>query len=92
MKKTTLLIIGLLMAAGVAKAQDIVTEFQHENGKYFNFHNIVETSDNCLIVECPLFEEAFVGPDLGVMFYKFSTDGFPHDSGYGGSGETAWER
>ena len=79
MKKLTIILV-FLMAAGLAKAQEIVTDFYHENGKYFNFHNIVETSDNCLIVECPLFEEAFVGPDLGVMFYKFSTDGIVTDS------------
>ena len=80
MKKATLLIIGLLMAAGVAKAQDIVTDFQHKNGKYFNFHNIVETSDNGLIVECPMFEAAIVGPDIGVMFYKISSEGQITDS------------
>ena len=79
MKKTSLLIIGLLLAAGVAKAQDIVTEFQHENGKYFNFHNIVETSNHTLIAQCPLFE-TYSGTDLGIVFYKVSMDGQLIDS------------
>ena len=80
MKKTTLLIIGLLMAADVAKAQDIVTEFQHENGKYFNFHNIVEADDNTLLINCPMFEMYGSGPEYGSMFYKISMEGVLLDS------------
>ena len=49
-------------------------EFSHENSKYFNLHNIVETSDGSLIVECPMFEQAY-GADLGNVFYKFSMEG-----------------
>lgn len=40
MKKLTF-ILSLLMATGMAKGQEIVTEFWHENGKYFIFHNMV---------------------------------------------------
>jgi len=72
--RKSLFVIGLLLVAGMMQAQNIVTEFQHENGKYFNFHNLVETSDNGLIVECPMFEAAMVGPDIGVMFYKISSE------------------
>jgi outer membrane protein assembly factor BamB len=80
MKKLTF-ILALLMATTLAKAQDIVTEFCHENGKYFNFHNIVEASENTLIAQCPLFE-TFYGTDLGVVFYKVSMEGQLIDSAF----------
>ena len=79
MKKVTF-ILALLMVTALAIGQEIVTDFWHENGLYFNFHNIVETSDNCLIAECPMFEQALIGPDIGVMFYKFSKEGAVMDS------------
>lgn len=79
MKKLTF-ILALLMVTVLAKAQEILTEFWHENGKYFNFHNIVETSDNCLILSCPMFEEAFSSSDIGNMFYKVSMNGELLDS------------
>ena len=78
--RKSLFVISLLMVAGMMQAQNFVTEFRHENGKYFNFHNLVETSNNGLIVECPMFEEAMVGPDIGVMFYKISSEGQITDS------------
>ena len=79
MKKLTF-IFALLTTATFCQAQEIVTEFWHENGKYFNFHNIVETSDNCLILSCPMFEEAFSGSGIGNMFYKVSMTGELLDS------------
>jgi len=80
MKKTILLLV-LFSLASLAKGQEIVTEFWHENGRYFNFHNMVETRDKYLIAECPMFV-SFSGsePALGVMFYKFSVDGIMVDS------------
>ena len=78
-KKCILLL--MIVMVGIAKGQEVVTEFSHENGKYFNLHNIVETSDDCLIVECPMFEPFYTpGPDIGNVFYKFSTDGELLDS------------
>ena len=79
MKKITF-ILAILMAAGMVKAQEIVTEFWHENGSYFNIHNIVEAEDNTLLVECPLFEAFYYGNDLGNMFYKVSLEGELLDS------------
>lgn len=79
MKKLTF-IFALLTTATFCQAQKIVTEFWHENGKYFNLHNIVETSDNCLILSCPMFEEAFSDSDIGNMFYKVSMTGELLDS------------
>ena len=66
--KKLILILAMLMATTLATSQEIVTEFWHENGKYFNFHNIVEPSDNCLILSCPMFEEAFSGSGIGNMY------------------------
>ena len=77
-KKHVLLGLSLLLL-GSLHAQELVLDFRHENGKYFNFHNMVETSDNGLIVECPMFEAAF-GSDIGVMFYKVSSEGQITDS------------
>ena len=58
-----------------------MTDFWHENGKYFTLQNMVETSDDCLIVECPMFEGyMYDGPDIGVMFYKISKEGTMTDS------------
>ena len=80
MKRITFILV-LLMAAGVAKGQEIVTEFWHENGKYLEIHNVVETTDNCLIVECPMFEAFSSNPEFhGLMFYKLSMDGVLMDS------------
>ena len=63
------------------KGQEIVTDFWHENGRYFNLNNMVETNDQCLIVECPMFVSfSSYEPPLGVMFYKFSIDGTMADS------------
>ena len=80
MKKRIILIISIFLCIKIDYAQEIVFDFCHENGKYFNFHNLVETSDNGLIVECPMFEAAMVGPDIGVMFYKISSEGQITDS------------
>ena len=78
--KQKAIMLLLLLAASMAKGQEVVTEFWHENGKYFNLHNIVETGDNGLIVSCPMFEDVFSGADLGVMFYKVSMAGELLDS------------
>ena len=80
MKKTLLLFV-LFSLVSLMKGQEIVTEFWHENSRYFNFHNMVETNDHYLIVECPMFV-SFSGyePALGIMFYKFSIDGTMVDS------------
>ena len=78
MKKFVLLGLSLLLL-GSLHAQELVLDFQHQNGKYFNFHNIVEASDNTLIAQCPLFE-TYSGPDLGVVFYKISMEGQLIDS------------
>lgn len=78
MKKITIL-LAILTATGLAKAQEIVTDFYHENGKYYNFHNIVEAGDNTFIVQCPVFETVY-GPDLGCIFYKVTMEGFLLDS------------
>ena len=79
MKKTTLLIVFLLLI-NTAYSQEIVMDFYHENGKYFNLHNIVEVYDNTLIVQCPMFETYYYGPDIGCMFYKISIEGILLDS------------
>ena len=79
MKKLTL-IFTLLITATFGQAQEIVTEFWHENGLYCNIHNIVEANDNTLLVECPLFESFAYGIDLGNMFYKVSLEGELLDS------------
>ena len=79
MKKLTIL-LALMMATSLAKAQEIVTDFHHENGNYFNIHNIVEACDNTLIVECPMFEPLPYVNDLGNMFYKVSLEGELLDS------------
>ena len=80
MKKILLLFV-LFSLANLMKGQEIVTDFWHENGRYFNLNNMVETNDQCLIAECPMFV-SFSGyePPLGVMFYKFSIDGTMADS------------
>ena len=80
MKKRIILIISIFLCIKIGFAQEIVLDFSHENGKYFNFHNLVGTSDNGLIVECPMFETAMVGPDIGVMFYKISSERHITDS------------
>ena len=80
MKKATSLFFALLMSATFGQAQEIVSEFWHENGLYFNIHNIVEANDNTLLVECPLFESFPYGIDLGNMFYKVSLEGELMDS------------
>lgn len=74
MKKCVILMVAMFLCSRTSFAQEIVTDFWHENGKYFNLHNIVETSNDCLIVECPMFEQAY-GADLGNVFYKFSMKG-----------------
>ena len=79
MKKAKLL-FALLMTATFGQAQEIVTEFWHENGLYFNIHNIVEAKDNTLLVECPMFEPLPYVNDLGNMFYKVSLEGELLDS------------
>lgn len=79
MKKAKLL-FALLMTATFGQAQEIVTEFWHENGLYFNIHNIVEANDNTLLVECPMFEPLPYVNDLGNMFYKVSLEGELLDS------------
>ena len=61
-------------------AQEIVLDYWHENGNYFNLHNIVEADDNTLLVDCPLFEAYLYGNDIGNMFYKVSLDGEVMDS------------
>ena len=78
-KKITPLVLFQLFAWAL-NAQEVVMDFRHENGKYFNFHNIVETTDNALLVDCPMFETFGSGPDYGSMFYKISMDGQLLDS------------
>ena len=79
--KKILLVLGMLTLANLAKGQEIVTDFWHENGQYLTGYglDIVETSDKCMIIETwtsPLdtLETA------GLIFYKFSTDGIVRDS------------
>jgi len=79
MKKLTF-ILALLMATGLAKSQTVVTNFNYENGQYYNFHDTAETTDSCLILACPMFEAALTGSDIGEMFYKFSKEGKVIDS------------
>jgi len=79
MKKPTL-ILAILMATTLAKGQSVVTEFWHEENVYFNFHNIVEASDNTIIAQCALFESMASGLDLGCKFFKISMDGQLLDS------------
>ena len=55
-------------------------DFRHENGKYFNLHNMVEADDNTLLVDCAVFETFGSGPDYGSMFSKISMDGQLLDS------------
>ena len=82
MKNRIILILSAFLCIKIGFAQEIVMDFRHENGKYFNFQNIVETPDNCLIVECPMFDSALAlsGPDIGAMFYKISSEGQITDS------------
>ena len=85
--KKTLLFLGIMTLANLAKGQEIVTEFSHSNGQYLTgvFLDLVETTDKCLIVESwlapeyPEYTPDTVSP-IGKMFYKFSTDGILRDS------------
>ena len=70
----------MTFTASFTQAQEIVTDFHHENGNYFNIHNIVEACDNTLIVECPMFDPPPYVNDLGDMFYKVSLEGELLDS------------
>ena len=80
MKKRIVLIISIFLGIKIGYAQDIVMDFYHENGKYFNFHNIVEIDDNTLLINCPMFEMYGSGPEYGSMFYKISMEGDLLDS------------
>ena len=61
-------------------AQEVVMDYWYENGSYFNLHNIVETDDNALLVDCPMFEAFLYGNDRGSMLYKISLEGELMDS------------
>ena len=81
MKLSRLFLIQILLIKGLSYSQEIVTDFHHENGNYFNLHNIVKAYDNTLIVECPMFGPLpYVNNDIGCMFYKISMDGTLLDS------------
>lgn len=80
MKRKSLLLLIVALFTYTAYSQTVVTEFWHQNGLYYNIHNIVEADDNTLLVECPMFEAFAVGYDLGCMIYKISTDGLLMDS------------
>ena len=82
--KKTLLFLGIMSLANLAKGQEIITDFCHENGGYLTGVdlNFVETTDKCLIVEswsAPEYAPGIVSP-IGKMFYKFSADGIVRDS------------
>ena len=81
--KKTLLVLGIMTLANLAKGQEIITDFCHENGGYFTgvYLKFVETTDKCLIVESWLATEYAPGTaPIGIMFYKFSADGIVRDS------------
>lgn len=79
--KKALLLLGILTLTNLAKGQEIVTEFWHENGNYYGDINMVETTDKCMIVASIMGAEYSPDvPPIGIMFYKFSADGMVRDS------------
>ena len=75
MRKTLLLLVFMTWA-GLAKGQEIVTDFCHENGNWNPMVYMAESTDKCMIaagITCP--DDA-----LKIMFYKFSADGMVRDS------------
>ena len=88
MKKNSItkMVLSMILAWFVSTtvlAQEVVLDFYHKNDKYFNIRNIVETTDSCMIVECPMFEKTVddsLTIDLGDMFYKVTLDGRLVDS------------
>ena len=80
--KKTLLFLGILTFAGLAKGQEIVTEFSHSNGQFLTGVDLkfVETTDKCLVVESWLAPAPGIVSPIGKMFYKFSADGIVRDS------------
>ena len=92
--KRTLLFLGITTWAGLAKGQEIVTDFWHENGYWNTMVYTVETSDKCLITGDQLSSPPYKTTDNcmitgdntapnwihGMVFYKFSADGVVRDS------------
>ena len=79
-KKKVLLCVVFQLFVWALNAQEIDLDFSHGNGKYFNFHNVMEADDNTLLVDCAMFETFGSGPAYGSMFYKISMDGQLLDS------------
>ena len=80
MKKTTLLIIGLLMAAGVAKAQNYDSIAHHKAGWYDidMRDDILQLRDGSILAHIQLFEvdeQGYYVGDYGNRFYKISRNG-----------------
>lgn len=80
MKKTTLLIIGLLMAAGVAKAQNYDSIAHHKAGWYDidMRDDMIQLRDGSILAHVQLFEVNEQGQylgDYGSRFYKISRHG-----------------
>ena len=74
-KKQIVVLCLLLATAGITRAQEILTEFWHENGLYSEMHNIVEAEDNTLLLDCHLFEYLANDVDIGSVIYKASMEG-----------------
>ncbi|MGP1447139.1 MAG: T9SS type A sorting domain-containing protein [Candidatus Limimorpha sp.] len=74
-KKQIVVLCLLLATAGITRAQEILTEFWHENGLYSEMHNIVEAEDNTLLLDCHLFEYLANDVDIGSVIYKVSMEG-----------------
>ena len=80
MKKTTLLIIGLLMAADVAKAQNYDSIAHHKAGWYDidMRDDMIQLRDGSILAHVQLFEVNEQGQyfgDYGSRFYKISRHG-----------------
>ena len=80
--KKALLFLGIMTLASLAKGQEIMTDFQYENGGFITGVdlNMVETKDNCIIVESWMYPENTFEVSPILSFYMFSTDGMVRDS------------
>ena len=79
--KRALLFLGIMTWANLAKGQEIMTDFWHKNGNFYSDIRMVETTDKCMITGCCMLPEYGWGSTpIGIMFYKFSSDGMVKDS------------
>ena len=79
--KRALLFLGIMTWANLAKGQEIMTDFWHKNGNFYSDIRMVETTDKCMITGCCMLPEYGWGSTpIGIMFYKFSSDGIVKDS------------